>query len=195
MQQLNGPGKWRWQHLKGSRQAQTRRLGGSFGSPAAPTLRGEGHNASKEGSIEVVVWYGDLGEDRCDLRSTAGDLCSSLFTSHTSVDSSMTLQLLCSALQTLRSPLALGLVLDLLQESLLKRQWALAHLPRLHWPRGAGERFSAPTWGCTSWPCFCDTPDWAWQEDKACKESGMKHTLQRVPRFFVWGMSAGTPGR
>lgn len=122
MQQLNGPGKWRWQHLKGSRQAQTRRLGGSFGSPAAPTLRGEGHNASKEGSIEVVVWYGDLGEDRCDLRNTAGDLCSSLFTSHTSVDSSMTLQLLCSALQTLRSPLALGLVLDLLQESLLKRQ-------------------------------------------------------------------------
>lgn len=46
--------------LKGSRQLQTDRVCGSFGSPAAPPLGGEGCLTSKERSVEAVMWIGTL---------------------------------------------------------------------------------------------------------------------------------------
>lgn len=95
--------------LKGSRQGQIFQAGGSFGSPAAHTLRGKGCITSKEESTEVVVWYGDLGENRlhCAVQQETSALHSSpqvLQQIH---------QWPCSycSPQTLKSPLALGLVL------------------------------------------------------------------------------------
>ena len=82
--------------LKGSRQAQSRRAGGSCGSAAAPALGG-GRLYHIQGGVNKGCGVDrDLGENRHDSCNTAGDLCSSFFPSSTSVASEMTVQLLCS---------------------------------------------------------------------------------------------------
>lgn len=118
----NAAAVWPWQmeaaaDLKGSGKLQTDRVCGSFGSLAAPCLRG-GRSFDIQGEVSRGCDVeGNLGEGRHDFCNAAGDFCSPFFTSSASVESAMTVHLLCSAdVEVSFSPSFI-----LLKESLLKR--------------------------------------------------------------------------